>query len=413
VIWRELPPTAGLPIRWSDFLPRRGVPSLEEGLARFLDVPSVQIECSGTAALIVALECLKRRSSRRSVVVPAYTCPLVPLAIAHAGLEIRLCDTAPDRFDLDPDALRTACDRDTLCILPTHIGGAVTDLEVVLDVARRTGATIVEDAAQAFGARWHDRPVGTVGDIGFYSLARGKGLTLYEGGALVAADESMRAELSAASRRVVSGRRSAEACRLFQLAGYWLMYNPLGLRVVYGTPLRRALRRGDRVAAIGDEASEPIPLHRVSTLRKRIGAAALLRLGPWLRDSAARGRDRARRIGAIDGLEVITDARGGRGTWPFLMVLFRSAAACEQALGALWQSGLGVTRLFAHDLTGYRFLERIVPRTRVPNARSFAARCLTVSNSPWLTEEDFARVVEALAAAAASVRAESPAVRSR
>ena len=67
---REVPPTAGLPLRWRDFLPAPGR-SLEAGMAALLRLPAVQIECSGTAALIVALTTLKQASARRAVIIPA------------------------------------------------------------------------------------------------------------------------------------------------------------------------------------------------------------------------------------------------------------------------------------------------------------------------------------------------------
>src|SRR3989442_11552344 len=92
---REVPPTAGLPLTWRDlFAPSRG-PDLSTALAALLGVEAVGITCSGTAALIVALETLKRRSGRRTVVVPAYTCPLVPLAVAPVGLPVELFDLFP------------------------------------------------------------------------------------------------------------------------------------------------------------------------------------------------------------------------------------------------------------------------------------------------------------------------------
>jgi dTDP-4-amino-4,6-dideoxygalactose transaminase len=395
VTWRELPPTAGLPTHWSDFAPWSAAQSLEAGLASLLGVPEVRIECSGTASLVIALSCLKKSSPRRTVVLPAYTCPLVPLAVARAGLRIALCDTVIDGFDLDPGALGAACDDDTLCVVPTHLGGAVADLDPALEAARRSGATVIEDAAQSLGASWRGRPVGTIGEIGFYSLACGKGLTLFEGGVLVARDEALRRELAETSRAIIHRSLAIEAWRLLQLAGYAASYRPMLLRWVYGLPLRFWLARGELERAVGDD-SEDIPLHRVSWLRKRVGAAGLPRLGPWLRSSAERGAQRARKIEEIDGLVVVGGSREGVRTWPFLMVLFRSAAACERALAKLWGAGLGVTRLFVRDLAGYGFLDRIVPRVAVPNARSFAMRCLTISNSPWVSEEDFERIVGVL-----------------
>jgi perosamine synthetase len=399
VIGREVPPTAGLPLRWSDFVPSARGESLETGLARFLAVPAVQVECSGTASFLVSLEALKERSGRRTVVIPAYTCPLVPLAVARAGLRIRLCDTAADRFDFDLDALEAACDGDTLCVVPTHLGGAVADLEPVLEIARARGAYVIEDAAQALGATLHGKHVGTIGDVGFYSFARGKGLTLFEGGAWVARDSALREELERTRRKRIPRASMIEARRLVELVGYAASYRPALLGLVYGFPLRYWLRRGDPARAVGDVA-DSIPLHRVSAARKRIGASALPRLRPWLAAARERGEERARRIGEIEGIDVVVGAEASRGTWPFLMVLFRSASACEMALRDLWTARLGVTRLFVHDLTGYRFLETAVPRADVPKARSFAARCLTVSNSPWLSDTEFERIVEVLTEAA-------------
>ncbi|MBI3597756.1 MAG: DegT/DnrJ/EryC1/StrS family aminotransferase, partial [Nitrospirae bacterium] len=259
--WRELPPTAGLPLRWRDFIPMRGEGlDFETALARFLNIPAVQVECSGTACLLIALETLKRLSARRTVVVPAYTCPLVPMAIARAGLRVRLCDTRKDRFDFDTDALSAACDSDTLCIVPTHLGGAVADLVPVLEIARRVGAYVVEDAAQSLGATWQGRPVGTIGEIGFYSLARGKGLTLYEGGVLVMRDESLRRALAETAGGLIPVRPLFEGFRLIQLVGYRLGYHPAVLRLTYGFPLRYWLRKGDPVRAVGDAFHRDIPL---------------------------------------------------------------------------------------------------------------------------------------------------------
>ena len=121
----EVPPPAGLSLKWSDLVGLTSEPDLGRALAAFLGVESVGVACSGTASLIVALETLKRRSGRRTVVIPAYTCPLVPLAVAYVGLKVKLCDLSPDRFDFDPDALAAACDGGTLAVVPTHLGGIV------------------------------------------------------------------------------------------------------------------------------------------------------------------------------------------------------------------------------------------------------------------------------------------------
>ena len=153
---REPPPTAGLALSWRDFLP--GSSSLEQKIASFIGVPEVQIECSGTAALVVALLTLKNMSRRRSVVISAYTCPWVALAAVHCGLNPVLCDLRKNHFEFCLKSLATVCNDDTLAVIPTHLAGRVADLDGVKSIARHVGACMVEDAAQAFGAL-HNAPV--------------------------------------------------------------------------------------------------------------------------------------------------------------------------------------------------------------------------------------------------------------
>ena len=100
----EIPPTGGLPLCFADLLPSFGADFVAEAKG-FLGVEHAGLECSGTACLVVILTALKRRSARRTVVVPAYTCPLVALAVAHCGLTLQICDLAPDSLDLDFEML--------------------------------------------------------------------------------------------------------------------------------------------------------------------------------------------------------------------------------------------------------------------------------------------------------------------
>ena len=396
---REIPPTAGLPARWADFFgPRNG--TLEIGLARFLGVPETQIECSGMAAFVVALEALKGLNSRKSVVIPAYTCPTVVLAIKRAGLTIRLCDIQRDSFAFDADALRACTGSDTLCVVPTHLAGIASDLADTLEIAKQAKAFVIEDAAQSLGATWRGKPVGTHGDIGFFSLSVGKGLTLFKGGFLVARDPDIRSELRKTGEKIVPENSAAEVVRCIELLGYRCFYNPRGLHLAYGRNLRRWLARGQPERAIGDVFEGPIPIHRVGEFRKNVGACALPRLRKWISESSSRARKRIAMLETIPGIAIVRDLPESEGTWPFIMVLFREEKQCVAALARLWTAGLGVTKLFVRALPDYDFLKSDVPVASVPNARNVAARHLTISNSSWLNDSDFACIFEVISACA-------------
>jgi len=392
---REVPPTAGLALGLSDFvLGSRS--SFEQSLASLLEVPAPQIECSGTAALIVALTALKRSSSRRRVILPAYTCPLVALAVLHSDLEPVLCDLLPSHFGLDPERLSSLCDRNTLAIIATHLGGRVTDLNPVVEIARRDGVSVIEDAAQSMGATWHDKPVGMIGDAGFYSLAVGKGLSIFEGGVLMAREQSMRQQLLETSAEIIPSSYLREFRRALELLAYAVFYRPSGLGLAYGLPLRRSLKQGKLIEAVGDDFSFGIPLHRVGNWRKAVGTNALQRLPAFIKALRLQAQRRIQRIVAIPDILMMTDALGGQGVWPFFMILMPSSQARDSALDRLWTAGLGVSRLYIHALPDYPYLKGKFSQVEVPNASDFAARMLTVSNSPWLDEEGFEQICKTL-----------------
>ena len=393
---KEPPPTAGLPLKWSDFLPTGA--TLEAELARMLGVPWVQVECSGTAALVVALLTLKKMSHRQSVVITAYTCPWVLVAVVRCNLKPVLCDTAVNHFELDIAALNQVCNQDTLAIVPTHLAGRVAGMQPVLDVAKQFGAYVVEDAAQSLGATSHGQPVGTFGDIGFYSLGVGKGLTIFAGGALVARDPLMRQALKETSQQVTSHNRLHELRRVVELIGYACLYRPLTLAMVFGVPLRKALKQGDLLEAVGDYCSLKFPLHRVGDWRKRAGAKAVARLQPHFMLTREQAMQRVARLAQIEGVQVIADGDDLQGVWPFIMLLLPSMAVRNQVLAEIWPQRLGVGRLFIHALGDYDYLARHLAPANTPNAQDFAARSMIVSNSLWLKDAAFESVCETISA---------------
>ena len=394
---REIPPTAGLPLQWRDLLPTRAAVSLTDRLAALLGIEEVQVTCSGTAALVMALSVLADESERREVIVPAYTCPLVALAAAHCGLTVRVCDLQADALGMDPAALALLCGANTLAIMPTYLAGRVLDIQCVLDCAASVGASVIEDAAQAMGGRHADgTPVGMRGDIGFYSLAVGKGLTMYEGGMLVSRHPRLRLKLSRAAQDIAPRRAWWELRRSIELLGYAAFYRPRGLALVYGAPLRRALRRNDFEAAAGDQFPAHIALHRVGAWRQSVASRAATRWLDYQIDLGEQAQRRMTRLRRIAGIHVIEDAPGTQGVWPVLMVLMPDGAAREAVLGDLWGAGVGVGVAFARALPDYPSLRDIVAAGEVPQARAFAARVLTVTNSHWLDDLTFERIADGI-----------------
>ncbi|HEX7340064.1 MAG TPA: DegT/DnrJ/EryC1/StrS family aminotransferase [Rhodanobacteraceae bacterium] len=395
---RELPPTAGLPLTLKDLLPSPSV-RLADALRDFIGSVHSWTTCSGTAALVVALSALAKRSPRREVIVPAWTCPLVAIAVAHCGLRLRLCDLRRDHFDMDPNALARLCGPTTLAIIPTHLAGRVADVATAAACASACGAYVIEDAAQALGARHVDgTPAGAMGDIGIFSFAAGKGLSVYEGGLLTTRRQDLCAQLQQSLATNLPGSTIWEWRRCIEMIGYAALYNPNGLRLVYGRPLRRALHAGDATSAVGDRFSFTPPLHRISHWRAGVAASAAARLPAFLDALHAQALPRLQALREIHGITVFGDIAGTRGTWPFFLLLLPSQSMRDAVLERLWTRGVGVTRLFIHALCDYAYLRPLIDPVNVPNARDFAARSLTISNTLWMDEATFTFIVDTLKA---------------
>ena len=116
------------------------------------------------------------------VIVPSFTFAATANSVALTGATPVFADIEPGHFCLDPVAVEAAVTDRTVGIMPVHLYGHPADMTALQAVADRHGLKIYEDAAQAHGARWQDRPVGTFGEFAMFSLYPTKNMTSGEGG---------------------------------------------------------------------------------------------------------------------------------------------------------------------------------------------------------------------------------------
>ncbi len=167
------------------------VKSFEEHFARYCEVQHCVGVNSGTSALHLALRCLDIGPGDEVITVPmtfvATTC-----AITYVGATPVFVDIDPATRTLDAARLETAITPRTRAILPVHLYGQPADLTGIFRVAGKYRLPVVEDAAQAHGARHLGRRVGSLGRIGCFSFYPGKNLGAYgEAGALVTNDPEL------------------------------------------------------------------------------------------------------------------------------------------------------------------------------------------------------------------------------
>jgi len=139
---------------------------------------------SGSSALHLALLAAGVGPGDEVVTVP-FTFVASVAAVTYTGARPVLVDIDPRSFTMDPAAVEAAITPRTKVILPVHLYGQSADMDPIMEVARRHGLVVIEDAAQAHGAQYKGRPVGSIGDMGCFSFYPGKNLGAYgEGGAV-------------------------------------------------------------------------------------------------------------------------------------------------------------------------------------------------------------------------------------
>lgn len=139
---------------------------------------------SGTSALHLALLAAGVGPGDKVITVP-FTFVASVAAILYAGARPVLVDIDPRSLTMDPAAIEAAVTPRTKAILPVHLYGQPADMDPILEVARRHALVVIEDAAQAHGAKYKGRPVGSLGDIACFSFYPTKNLGAYgEAGAV-------------------------------------------------------------------------------------------------------------------------------------------------------------------------------------------------------------------------------------
>jgi dTDP-4-amino-4,6-dideoxygalactose transaminase len=169
------------------------VQTLEAEIAAYCDCRHGIGVASGTDALHLALRALKIGPGDEVVTTP-FTFVATTEAIALVGATPVFVDIDPDTFNLDPARIIAAITPRTRAILPVHLYGQPADMDPILEIARSYGLYVVEDCAQAIGATYKGRKVGSLGDVGCLSFFPSKNLGCFGDGGMVVTNHAGVAE---------------------------------------------------------------------------------------------------------------------------------------------------------------------------------------------------------------------------
>jgi len=191
----ELMPAIEAVIQSQSFINGPEVGQLEQQMADYTESAAAIGVSSGTDALIVSLMTLGIGAGDEVITTP-YTFFATAGSIWRVGAKPVFVDIEPDTFNIDTRQIEAAITERTKAIIPVHLFGQTAEMDPILELAARHDLVVIEDAAQAIGARYHGRSAGSMGTIGCFSFFPSKNLgAMGDGGLVVTQDAQLGARL--------------------------------------------------------------------------------------------------------------------------------------------------------------------------------------------------------------------------
>ena len=170
-------------INGTDYLSRA-----KEALSDIYGTENIFLTANGSLSLDILLFAYDFKKGGE-VILPSFTYPSAANSILRMGLIPVFCDIDPHTLVMDIDDALKKVNGNTVCVIPTHYGGASCDMDKLRDALG--DIVLIEDAALSLGASYKGRPLGTLGDASIVSFHKTKNISSEEGGALLVRDEGM------------------------------------------------------------------------------------------------------------------------------------------------------------------------------------------------------------------------------
>lgn len=162
----------------------------EEAFAKQIGAKHAIAVNSGTAALHAALLAFDVKAGDE-VIAPPFSFIATTNMVLLNGAKVVFADITPDTYTLNPEKVEAAITPRTKAIMPVHLYGHPTDMDPLMELAKKHDIAIIEDACQSHGAKYRGRDTGTIGHVGCFSLYPSKVITTGEGGLLTTNDDDL------------------------------------------------------------------------------------------------------------------------------------------------------------------------------------------------------------------------------
>ena len=362
-----------------------------EQLCEYTGARYVYLTSSGRAAQALILKAMLQLSDpgRDAVVIPAYTCYTVPASIVRAGLKVRLVDVDPLTLDYRSDALRSADLSRVLAINSSNLFGIVSDWSVIDEVSRSSGCYRIDDAAQSFGSTIETGKSGLLGDVGFYSLDRGKNLSTFSGGVIVSNNDRIGERLGQMYEELPSPGAISEAIMAVKMTAYSLMLRPWLYWLPASLPF---LGLGETIY------DDQFAITGLSRIQSRLGESMLPRLKALNDHRQATSERIASTLARSDKLIVPGYSPHKPRIYLRLPVLAKDESHRAEVLDSLRRIGIAASTMYPDTIANVAELKPhlVTAGDGYPGAREIVSRLFTLPTHAYVNSRDIDRMLDCL-----------------
>ncbi len=273
--WREC-----VSVLWSllRLEPLKGGPWIQEYEREFANYLKVKHAFSFAAGRMAFHAILKAMGigNGDEVILPGYTCAVVPTAVIYAGARPVYVDINPDDYNIDVTQVESEITPRTRAVLAQHTYGRPCDLNGLRAICERHGLYLIEDGAHALGATYNGRKVGSIGDAAFFSSEYSKTISTYAGGMAVTNNKDIAGKLQTIYEETSWLSRAQILKTLLQLVAGNVFYHPrwsrLGQHVMGLWHRLRLVFTMDDCQQTSPPSGYPYPA-RLSNIQAKIGVS--------------------------------------------------------------------------------------------------------------------------------------------
>jgi perosamine synthetase len=319
------------------------VTQFEKNFAKFAGVRHAMAVNTGTAALHSAVVASGVKHGDE-VILPSFTFVATAEAVVMAGGKPVFIDIDPETYNISPAEIEKAITRKTKVIVPVDLYGLPAEIKPIREIAVKHGLKVVEDAAQAHGATYAEKPVGVFADVACWSFYASKNMTTGEGGVTTTGDDEM-----------------AEAMRLMRTHGEKAKYASLMLGYNY----------------------------RMSEIQAAIGLVQLKKLPAFV----ARRRENATRLTKIltktEKLQLPHEPKGREHSWYLYTVRLKNATGNERnrIVEELRKKDIGAEVYYPNPVHLMPYYRKRFGRRKLPETEKAAKQVFSLPIHPGVTEE--------------------------